>query len=103
MAYTPPRYTQAVVQSSKYFPCGYCKGPLGADSKGHCAGCGAPRQAMPPLFNAAVLPQQRTFEQAYPEMSHWFSEQQNLGNRQPTGLENAFLRGFSGLGSGGRW
>ncbi len=72
-----------------YFDCEYCKGPLGADSTGHCRGCGAPRQTIPPLFNAAVLPQQRTFQEAYPEMRTFW--------------ENALLDGFCGLGHGRRW
>lgn len=71
-----------------YFECEYCKGPLGADSTGHCRGCGAPLQKMPPLFNVYSL-QQRTYKEAYSELGQWFSEQQNLGNIQQSGLENS--------------
>lgn len=78
MAYTPPYLTQPGPRSSftEYFPCDYCKGPLGADSTAHCRGCGAPLQAIPPLFNVTVL-------------QHWDWQQQNLGNRQIRGLENS--------------
>ena len=102
MAYVPS--TQIFpLSGSHYFDCEYCKGPLGADSTGHCRGCGAPRQAMPPIFNAVTLNQywDQMACAAGLEQNRSLWEQQNLGNLQSNSLGN--INNLPGLNQVGRW